>query len=92
MTEIEKPIKFSQHALDNLFDRGASREETEQTIRTGERFLAKKGRTAFRKNFSYNAMWKGKFYQIKQVMPIVAEESDKFMVVTVYVFFIGGIR
>jgi hypothetical protein len=37
-------------------------------------------------------MWKGKFYQIKQVMPIVAEEPDKFMVVTVYVFFIGGIR
>lgn len=92
MTEIEKPIKFSQHALDNLFDRGALREETEQAIRTGERLLAKKGRIAFRKNFSHNAMWKGKFYQAKQVMPIVVEEPDRFVVVTVYVFFIGGVR
>jgi hypothetical protein len=37
MIKIEKPIKFSQHALDNIFDRGISREEVEQAIRTGER-------------------------------------------------------
>jgi len=92
MTEIEKPIKFSQHALENLFDRGASREEAEQAIRTGERLHAQKGRIAFRKNFNHNAMWKGKFYQAKQVMPIVTEEPDRFEVVTVYVFFIGGVR
>ena len=92
MTKIEKPIKFSQHALENLFDRGASEEEAEQAIRTGERLPAQKGRIAFRKNFSHNTMWKGKFYQAKQVMPIVVEEPDRFVVVTVYVFFIGGIR
>lgn len=87
-----KPIKFSQHALDNMFDRGASREEVEQAINTGECFPAKKGRIAFRKNLSYNSVWKGKFYQVKQVMPIVVEEPDKFVVITVYVFFVGGIR
>jgi hypothetical protein len=92
MTEIEKPIKFSQHAHENLFDRGASREEAEQAIRTGERLPAQKGRIAFRKNFSHNGIWKGKFYQAKQVMPIVVEEDDRFIVVTVYVFFIGGIK
>ena len=92
MTKIEKPIKFSQHALENLFDRGASKEEAEQAIRTGEQLPAQKGRTAFRKNFSHNAMWKGKYYQAKQVMPIVVEEPDRFVVVTVYVFFIGGIK
>jgi len=37
-------------------------------------------------------MWKGKYYQAKQVMPIVVEEPDRFVVVTVYVFFIGGIK
>lgn len=89
---LEKPIKFSQHALGNMADRGVSREEVEQTIRTGESFPAKKGRLSFRKNFSYNATWKGKFYQIKQVMPIVAKESDRFVVVTVYVYFIGGVK
>lgn len=92
MAEIEKPIKFSRHALDNIIDRGASREETEQAIRTGERLPAQKGRIAFRKNFSHNGMWKGKFYQAKQVMPIVVDEPDRFVVVTVYVFFIGGVR
>jgi len=92
MTEIEKPIKFSRHSLDNLFDRGASREEVEQAIRTGEGLPAKKGRTAFRKNFSHHGTWKGKYYQVKQVMPIVVEEPDRFVVITVYVFFIGGAR
>lgn len=90
--KIEKPIKFSQHALDNMADRGASREEVELAIRTGECFPAKKGRLSFRKNFSYNAMWKGKYYQVKQVMPIVAEEPERFVVVTVYGFFIGGAK
>jgi len=92
MAEIEKPIKFSRHALDNIIDRGASREEAEQAIRAGERLPAQKGRIAFRKNFSHNGMWKGKFYQAKQVMPIVVDEPDRFVVVTVFVFFIGGIK
>jgi len=89
---FEKPIKFSQHALDNITDRGTSKEEIEMAIRTGECLPAKKGRLAFRKNFSYNDVWKGKFYQAKQVMPIVVEEPDRFVVVTVYVFFIGVVK
>lgn len=92
MSKMGKPIKFSQHALDNMTDRGASREEVETAIRTGECIPAKKGRLSFRKNFSYNGMWKGKFYNIKQVIPIVVEEPERFVVVTVYVFFIGGLK
>ncbi|MBI4823475.1 MAG: DUF4258 domain-containing protein [Nitrospirae bacterium] len=88
----KKPIKFSQHALDNMADRGASKEEVELAIKGGECFPAKKGRLSFRKNFSYNAIWKGKYYQVKQVIPIVAEEPDKFVVVTVYAYFIGGAK
>jgi hypothetical protein len=87
-----KDIRFSQHALDNMNDRGASIEEVESAIRTGEVSSAKKNRLSFRKNFSYNGMWKGKCYRIKQVMPIVAEEADRLVVVTVYVFFIGGVK
>lgn len=89
---LEKHIKFSQHALDNMADRGASEEEVELTIRTGECLPATKDRISFRKNFSYNALWKGKFYQAKQIMPVVAKEHDGFVVVTVYVFFIGGLK
>jgi hypothetical protein len=87
-----KDIKFSQHALDNMNDRGASKEEVELAIKEGERLPAKKGRLAYRKNFSHDGMWKGEYYKIKQVMPIVVEEADKFVVVTVYVYFIGGAK
>lgn len=75
-----------------MADRGASKEEVELAIKTGERFPVKKGRLCFRKNFSYNAVWKGKLYQIKQVAPIVAEEPNRLVVVTVYVYFIGGAK
>ena len=51
---------------------------------------AKQGRRAFRKNFSFNASWKGRYYDVKQVVPIVAEEPDAWVVITVYVFYFGG--
>jgi len=85
-----KPIVFSQHALDNTGDRGATQEEVEETIRLGERVPAKRGRAAFRKNFPFHSVWKGKRYETKQVMPIVVEEPETLVVITVYVLFIGG--
>lgn len=89
---MTKDIKFSQHAMDNMNDRGATKGEVELAVREGEHLPAKKGRLAYRKNFNYDGMWKGKYYKIKQVMPIVAEEADKFVVITVYVFFMGGAK
>lgn len=86
----EKPVIFSQHALDQLFDRGTNQAEVKQTIEQGEQIPAKKGRMAFRKNFSFQSEWKGKHYEIKQVMPIVIEEPKQWVVITVYVFFIGS--
>ncbi|MCX8014669.1 MAG: DUF4258 domain-containing protein [candidate division WOR-3 bacterium] len=86
----EKPIIFSQHALDQLHDRGTSQDEVEQAIRQGEEIPAKKGRLAFRKNFPFQSEWNGKYYEIKQVMPIVIEEPTQIVVITVYVFYIGG--
>lgn len=83
-------IIFSQHALDQLADRGASREEVIQAITEGEKQTAKQGRLSFKKNFSFEKMWKGRYYSSKQVMPIVAEEECGYIVVTVYVFFYGG--
>jgi len=85
-----KRIEFSRHALDQLADRGARRTEVEETIRIGEPIPAKKGRRAYRKNFSYNSVWKGRHYETKQVMPIVIEEENRLVIVTVYVFYFGG--
>jgi len=86
----DKKITFSQHALDQLEDRGTNKAEVIQAIREGERQIAKKGRIAFKKNFSFDKMWKGRYYSMKQVMPIVADEKGEHVVITVYVFFFGG--
>jgi len=85
-----KSILFSQHALDQMPDRGATRDEIEAAIRAGESAQAKGKRLSYRKNFPFNKEWKGRKYAIKQVMPIVIEESDRIIVVTVYVFYFGG--
>ncbi len=85
-----KPVVLSQHAEEHIVDRGATFSDIETTIREGESVPAKKGRIAFRKNFPFKSQWKGRYYESKQVMPIVVEESGRYIVVTVYVFYIGG--
>lgn len=87
---FDLPIYFSPHSLMQLADRGTTQEEVELTIREGGQQPAKGGRWAFRKNFSFESEWKGQYYRIKQVMPIVALEHARLVVVTVYVFFFGG--
>lgn len=41
----------------------------------------------YRVNIGYNALWGGRHYAIKQVAPIVVEEADRIIVVTVYTFY-----
>ena len=73
-----------------MADRGTSEDEIKLAIRDGEEASAREGRKAYRKNFPFESYWKGKYYLIKQVMPIVKEEREKIVVVTVYVFYFGG--
>jgi hypothetical protein len=85
-----KRIAFSRHAVEQAELRGASNLEVEAAIRDGEEAEARAGRLAFRKNFSFRSEWKGRYYETKQVMPVVVEEDDLLTVVTVYVFYFGG--
>ena len=41
----------------------------------------------FRKNFAFNRDWRGQHYAVKQVAPVVAEEADRLIVVTVFVYY-----
>jgi hypothetical protein len=82
-----KEIVFSNHALRQIAERGASREEVNQAIRTGRVEPARHGRTIYRLNVEFDAIWAGKHYRIKQVAPVVAEEEERIVVVTVYTFF-----
>ncbi|MFH0917511.1 MAG: DUF4258 domain-containing protein [Candidatus Omnitrophota bacterium] len=77
---------FSEHAIKQMAERGVSKEEVIQTIRNGERIPAKHGRIAYRHNFQYNSKWGNKFYNIKQVIPIIEEEKS-IIVITVYAFY-----
>jgi hypothetical protein len=86
----ESRIAFSQHALNHMPSRGTTRDEVEEAVRSGERLAAKRGRHGYRKNFPYRAEWKGRYYETKQVMPIVVVEGEVTIIVTVYVFYFGG--
>jgi hypothetical protein len=68
-------------------ERGASRAEALETIRSGSREAARRGRDAYRQSFRYNALWSGRRYRSKRVLAIVAERADRLVVVTVYTFY-----
>ncbi len=84
---MSNPIIFSKHALQQMAERGAFKEEVEEAILKGERTPAKKGRYSYRLNFQYGKNWGEKWYHIKQVMPIVINEGNHWVVITVYVFY-----
>lgn len=84
---LSEPIVFSLRAQEKMIDRGASEEEIRLAIGTGNPEPARKGRVIFRKNFNFNKNWRGKHYAVKQVVPIVSQEEDNFVVVTVFVYY-----
>lgn len=84
---MTKSIHFSRHALLQMAERGATQEEVLEAIRSGEEVPAKRGRKGYRKNFQYERLWGGRHYAIKQVLAIVADEPEAFVVVTVYTFY-----
>lgn len=84
---MEHEIYFVPHALVALRKRGGTEEEARQAINEATWSAAKYGRQEASKTFSYNALWNGKQYQWKQVVPVFVEEQDKIVVITVYVFY-----
>ena len=82
-----KPIRLTLHAVEQCAERGATKLEVKGAIEFGVREPAKKGRVLHRHNFQYGAEWQGKRYAIKQVAPVVVEEDNEMIVVTVYTFY-----
>ena len=82
-----KPIVFSHHAREQMAERGAAEADVVEAIRTGEPVPAKQRRRSFRKNFQYNRQWGGRTFAIRQILVIVAEDTDAMIVVTVYTFY-----
>ena len=77
-------VALHPHAKSRLIERGATEAEVIETVREGERFPAKYGRTGFRRNFPFNGVWCGRQYATKQVEAFAVEESG-WLVITVIV-------
>lgn len=82
-----KPVRVTVHARLQCKERGASQAEVEQSIREGTREPAKHGRTLCRFNFPFDSRWQDTAYAVKQVAPVIKEDADEVVVITVYVFY-----
>jgi hypothetical protein len=82
-----KPIRLSQHAQEQAKERGATETEVKEAVRKGSREPAARGREICRYNFVFERRWQRKHYAIKQVAPVIKEQNDEIIVITVYTFY-----
>lgn len=80
-------IRLTAHARVQCSERGASEDEVLQAVREGIREPAKKGRLLCKYNFPFDKTWQGRTYPVKQVAPVIREETDEIVVITVYTFY-----
>ena len=76
-------ISLHPHAKARGAERGVTEVEIIATVEGGEPFPAKYGRAGFRRNFSFNGVWGGKPYLVKQVEAYAVKEAGDWIVVTV---------
>ncbi len=82
-----KPVRLTMHARLQCGERGASESKVVKAVREGVREPAKADRLLCRYNFPFGALWQGNHYSVKQVAPVIKEESDEIVVITVYTFY-----
>ncbi len=82
-----KPIVFTQHARQRMRERGAHEHHVAEAIRSGQREPAQRGLEACRLNIEFKREWDGRYYGVQQIVAIIAEESERIVVVTVYTFY-----
>jgi len=75
------------HALVRLTERGALESEVLMTVKTGEHFIAKHGRSGFRLNFVFNGHRNNKYFTTKQIEAYAVMENETWIVITVIVKF-----
>jgi hypothetical protein len=81
------PIVFTAHARLRMQERGTKEEDVQEAIRSGQREPAQRGLFLYRLNLEFKQEWDGRYYAVQQVAPVVDEEENRFVVVTVYTFY-----
>ena len=66
---------------------GEPRKPTLSERYEGEREPAKRDLCQYRLTLEFQREWSGNWYAIQQVVPIVAEEAERFVVITVYTYY-----
>ncbi len=82
-----KPIRISRHALLQMVERGVTEAEVIAAIRQGDPEPARADRILYRKTFEFGRRWRDRVYRLKQVAPVVAEDPEALVVVTVYSYY-----
>jgi hypothetical protein len=82
-----KPVRLTKHAREQAAERGATEAEVLEAVQHGSREPAKQGRELCRFNRTFGQKWQGQFYAIKQVAPVMKEEANETVVITVYTFY-----
>jgi len=72
-------VRLHPHAMERLLERGASEAEVVATVENGETFPAKFGRTGFRRNFSFDGIWRGRNYKTRQVEVYAVKEGNDWL-------------
>jgi hypothetical protein len=83
----DKPIYFTKHALKQIKDRQATKQEVIDAIKKSHWQPAEKGRWTTSQMFPFQKEHYGRYYSSKEVVPIFVEEDKQIMVITVYTFF-----
>ena len=83
----KRPFRLSGHAQGYLTRRGFNEREVKETIRNSPWGSVRGSRLEAMMEFENNAEWNGTYYATKRVRPILVEEPDEIVVVTVYTYF-----
>ncbi len=67
--------------------RGATEADVIKAIREGKPEPAQRGLWLYRLNLEYQREWDGKRYAVQQIAPVVEEEPDRYVVITVYTYY-----
>ena len=73
--------------LPHVYNHDITEDEVQEAVRKGTREIAKLDRLMCRYNFHYGREWQGNEYPIKQVAPVIVENRDEIVVITVYTFY-----
>ncbi len=84
---VTKSVVFTRHARERMQERGAREEDVRAALSFGHREPAQRGLVLYRINVEFKREWDGRYYGVQQIVPVVDEEAERIVVVTVYTFY-----